>query len=223
VGCARCHDHKYDPIPTRDYYALAGVFLNTRYHEYPLAPQAVVDEYKAAEKKIEKKQELLDEFLGRESQQLAGTLVFQAAKYMQAAWKVTGEPKTPKQRVVDSERLDYELFDRWLRFLAKPQTDYKNLTAWQDMIKAGGTAAQARTLAEKFQEELVDVMLAKRAVTGRRDAGQARRRRRKRHHSRQGAARHQEEGTRQPAARVRHQRRLSSSPTTTSVPAAGWN
>jgi Protein of unknown function (DUF1553)/Protein of unknown function (DUF1549) len=26
VGCARCHDHKYDPIPTRDYYELVGVF-----------------------------------------------------------------------------------------------------------------------------------------------------------------------------------------------------
>ena len=44
VGCARCHDHKYDPIPTKDYYALAGVFLNTEYHEYPLAPKAVVEE-----------------------------------------------------------------------------------------------------------------------------------------------------------------------------------
>jgi mono/diheme cytochrome c family protein len=30
VGCARCHDHKHDPIPTRDYYALAGVFGSTR-------------------------------------------------------------------------------------------------------------------------------------------------------------------------------------------------
>jgi hypothetical protein len=29
VSCARCHDHKYDPIPTRDYYALYGVFANT--------------------------------------------------------------------------------------------------------------------------------------------------------------------------------------------------
>jgi hypothetical protein len=26
VGCARCHDHKFDPIPTTDYYALAGIF-----------------------------------------------------------------------------------------------------------------------------------------------------------------------------------------------------
>ena len=29
VSCARCHDHKFDPIPTQDYYALAGIFLST--------------------------------------------------------------------------------------------------------------------------------------------------------------------------------------------------
>ncbi|MCH2114105.1 MAG: PSD1 and planctomycete cytochrome C domain-containing protein [Pirellulales bacterium] len=30
IGCARCHDHKFDPIPTSDYYALAGIFLSTK-------------------------------------------------------------------------------------------------------------------------------------------------------------------------------------------------
>lgn len=30
VGCARCHDHKFDPISTRDYYAMAGIFKSTR-------------------------------------------------------------------------------------------------------------------------------------------------------------------------------------------------
>ena len=30
LGCARCHDHKFDPIPTREYYALAGIFRSTR-------------------------------------------------------------------------------------------------------------------------------------------------------------------------------------------------
>lgn len=29
IGCARCHDHKFDPIPTSDYYALAGLFTST--------------------------------------------------------------------------------------------------------------------------------------------------------------------------------------------------
>ncbi len=32
VACARCHDHKFDPIPQRDYYAMAGIFLSTDTH-----------------------------------------------------------------------------------------------------------------------------------------------------------------------------------------------
>ena len=30
IGCARCHDHKFDPIPTSDYYAMAGIFKSTK-------------------------------------------------------------------------------------------------------------------------------------------------------------------------------------------------
>ena len=30
VACARCHDHKFDPIPTKDYYSLYGVFANSQ-------------------------------------------------------------------------------------------------------------------------------------------------------------------------------------------------
>src|SRR5207248_2338105 len=30
VACARCHDHKFDPIPTSDYYRLGGIFNSTR-------------------------------------------------------------------------------------------------------------------------------------------------------------------------------------------------
>lgn len=36
VACARCHDHKYDPIPTEDYYSLAGVFASTEMFNRPL-------------------------------------------------------------------------------------------------------------------------------------------------------------------------------------------
>ena len=34
LGCARCHDHKFDPIPTRDYYALAGIFRAAKAMEH---------------------------------------------------------------------------------------------------------------------------------------------------------------------------------------------
>ncbi len=30
VACARCHDHKFDPIPQKDYTAVAGIFLSTK-------------------------------------------------------------------------------------------------------------------------------------------------------------------------------------------------
>jgi hypothetical protein len=36
LACARCHDHKYDPISTEDYYALAGVFASTEMFNWPL-------------------------------------------------------------------------------------------------------------------------------------------------------------------------------------------
>ena len=39
LACARCHDHKFDPIPTADYYALAGVFASTEMLNKPLTPK----------------------------------------------------------------------------------------------------------------------------------------------------------------------------------------
>ncbi len=40
VACARCHDHKFDPIPQEDYYALAGIFRSTETHYGLLKAQA---------------------------------------------------------------------------------------------------------------------------------------------------------------------------------------
>jgi hypothetical protein len=54
IGCARCHDHKSDPIPTRDYYALAGIFKSTETmwgaaaHQGLTAPQTPLHELQSA-------------------------------------------------------------------------------------------------------------------------------------------------------------------------------
>ncbi len=164
VGCARCHDHKYDPIPQTDYYSLAGVFLNTVYHEYPQVPKSVADEYTAQTKKIENKEKLLAEFQRVESEQLAQALALQASKYMEAAWRVTGEPKAEIAKVVEAEKLDYELFDRWIKFLAKPPKFYPYLTKWQAMVAQGGSAREAEALGDDFQTLLLDVMFAKKEL-----------------------------------------------------------
>ena len=45
LGCARCHDHKFDPVPTADYYALAGILTSTKVMEqrFMLGSQRVME------------------------------------------------------------------------------------------------------------------------------------------------------------------------------------
>jgi hypothetical protein len=40
VGCARCHDHKFDPVPTADYYRIAAVFSGVKFGDRPLESAA---------------------------------------------------------------------------------------------------------------------------------------------------------------------------------------
>ncbi len=164
VACARCHDHKYDPIPTKDYYALAGVFLNSIYHEYPRVPDAVAKEWTAEDERIERKEKLLGEFMRVESRQLGEALALQSSRYMQAAWRVSGEPKEDLGKVSGQEKLDYELLDRWVRFLAKPPKFYSHLKPWQELIARAGTKKEAKTLADQFQATLVDVMFEQKEI-----------------------------------------------------------
>src|SRR5262249_23616374 len=49
VACARCHDHKFDPIPQQDYYALAGVFASTRMFNRPRNDRVAVKDGDAAQ------------------------------------------------------------------------------------------------------------------------------------------------------------------------------
>jgi len=65
VSCARCHDHKFDPIPTQDYYSLAGVFQNSREIDRPLGTRTEIDNYEAAQRNIKENEDLLRLFTGR--------------------------------------------------------------------------------------------------------------------------------------------------------------
>ena len=55
LACARCHDHKFDPIPTTDYYAFYGIFESTRFAHTPLVSsshQANIDSMQAMRSKV---------------------------------------------------------------------------------------------------------------------------------------------------------------------------
>jgi mono/diheme cytochrome c family protein len=70
VACARCHDHKYDPIPTTDYYALEGVFASTDYVEVPSVPKEQVEAYNKAQATITAKEKEITAFVKAEAERM---------------------------------------------------------------------------------------------------------------------------------------------------------
>lgn len=73
VSCARCHDHKFDPIPTLDYYSLAGVFNNTNVREAQTGdPEAAkrFNEHQQRVKQLQQNIKKLDEQAKKEKREL---------------------------------------------------------------------------------------------------------------------------------------------------------
>lgn len=163
VACARCHDHKYDPIPQTDYYALAGIFANVTYEEYPLAPKSVVEQFHKIEEQIDTKQKILGEMQMAMGKTLAQSLAFEISNYLQGVFDVTGPRKMEIANVVETRKLDYEILERWIKYMAKPTKKYPHKDAWQAMMakKPAANAQEAKKLADKFQEDVVAVMLAR--------------------------------------------------------------
>ena len=61
VGCARCHDHKFDPIPTKDYYRLQSIFAPTRFEtaKVDFLPTENVTDFKTKTAQVESAKESL--------------------------------------------------------------------------------------------------------------------------------------------------------------------
>ncbi len=159
VACARCHNHKYDPITQKDYYALIGIFANSTYKEYPTVSEAQTKAYESNEAKLEKLQIDFREYTKTESRQLADALAHQSSSYMVAAWNVLGKPKKTVEEASSEAKLDPELLRRWVDYLTpgKPlQYDY--LKDWQAMVATeGGTEDEAKELADSFQRLVLRV------------------------------------------------------------------
>jgi mono/diheme cytochrome c family protein len=119
TACAQCHDHKFDPIPSKDYYALLGVFTSTESAEFPLAPHEKVVAFNRAKKEIEDKQKEIDEFLDRQANDLSGILAAQTARFIDSVRKGAA-----------AGGLDAETFDRWLKYLAETQREHPFLNDW---------------------------------------------------------------------------------------------
>ncbi|HEX7159214.1 MAG TPA: PSD1 and planctomycete cytochrome C domain-containing protein [Edaphobacter sp.] len=164
VACARCHDHKYDPILARDYYALGGIFASSTYKEYNFVPESEVDFWREKFKRANDLDKAAQDYTKTIAEQLAKALAAQSSDYMVAAWQVAGKPKMKVEEAADAARLDPELLDRWVKFLAKKPTYYPDLKDWQLMIAEGGTKDQAKYLADSFQRRIIDLEIENKAI-----------------------------------------------------------
>ncbi len=103
VQCARCHNHKFDPIPQKDYYRLQAVFFSTRDVDYPLVS---AEEVEANRKETMRIDALIKPIRGQKSQiekpyhqQIIDREVTKLPDYMQAAWKTPAAQRTEGQRL----------------------------------------------------------------------------------------------------------------------------
>lgn len=156
VSCARCHDHKFDPVTTKDYYSLYGVFASSEEPaDKPLlgtnALPAQYPEYLAEKKKRE--DELARFFADKESELLT-KMRGQVGDYLLAAHDSKRLKDEGKQEAAIRERklsprvarrwtehlgkvtTNDAVFGPWLRFASLPETNFSS--AAQAVVKSFG-------------------------------------------------------------------------------------
>ena len=172
AACARCHDHKYDPISMEDYYGLAGVFANVHYKSYPLVPREEVERFQAQEKKVKDLEKNIDHFLKRQGDELAEIMARQTSRYMQASWKILRAPESSedaKSALIRSEAevagLDQETLTRCVVYLARPQEEHPYLRPWSQLLdKADATESEIRKVADDYQEVILSILGEKKTL-----------------------------------------------------------
>ena len=186
IACARCHDHKYDPLTMSDYYGLAGVFASSQYSEQPVVSEAVVASRKRADASVKEQQLQIDRFLAASAREVRLELVKDIPRLWTAAWKAANRLKSDKNRkkiladVAKQEKVNAELLKRWLAWIEeKPGSGRVSekrayLDAWRTWI-AGQDAARnlasdadaadaVRRVAQAFQQRAQSLLPARAAL-----------------------------------------------------------
>lgn len=170
VACARCHDHKFDPIPQRDYYGLAGIFSSTEYREAPLVPQPVVEAYQAAQQKIKEQKEAVQKFLENEAPRVQEAYARQTAKVLAAVWQLQHPLAGQKPRrgeLAKQAEIPEWMLERWQKFLQDNNADrVPQLKDWYALSAPSETETAAvpeavQKIADAFQQEVLAALAAR--------------------------------------------------------------
>jgi len=121
VACARCHDHKYDPIPTADYYSLYGVFLNSTEQLTAVAEPAARDEaYQTFEKELLARRKTLQETTATRRKEAADRVRGRVTDYLVAQTELSKYPEEGFDQILAPTDVIPTFVRRWEAFLAMP-------------------------------------------------------------------------------------------------------
>jgi uncharacterized protein DUF1553/uncharacterized protein DUF1549/cytochrome c len=132
VTCARCHDHKFDPIPAQDYYSLYGVLASTREPDIP--PEAIESQptvaYLRFVKELETRQRKLSAFVTAKHQEMIEAAKRRAAEYLLAGQKALDQPTTEDfMLLADGSDLNPTMLVRWQVYLARTRRTHDPVLA----------------------------------------------------------------------------------------------
>ncbi len=174
VSCARCHDHKYDPIPSKDYYSLYGVFAGS---VEPIVPPLFADPpateaYRKFQAELEERERKLSAFVRQKHFELIAGARQRAGDYLLAAHALQGQPRTDDfMLLADGNDLNPKMILRWQVFLEETRKPRHPVFApWHafaelERSSAGASpspfAEKARQLAAKLPSQPIHPLVAK--------------------------------------------------------------
>lgn len=165
LSCARCHNHKFDPLLTRDYYSMIGIFASTRSFKdpntfvatllnTPLVPRAEYAAYEAkmkAHREAEKKLRFArEEILDHKKEPVINELSARLAEYMLAARKVY-QDGAKLEDAAKAQQLDAGILKKWVEYLKPSDLPRQHLLEWQE-----ATPEKLVDVARGYQQRFVE-------------------------------------------------------------------
>ncbi|MEX0938986.1 MAG: DUF1553 domain-containing protein [Pirellulales bacterium] len=149
VACARCHDHKFDPIPTADYYSLYGVFdASLEPDELPLIVEPDENEsYQEFQAELKRREEAAESYQREQREQLLAGARAAVDRYLMALLRGSEASDSGED---DAKATNPIVLERWQEFLAK--------TAGKDSAVFAAWHALAEVPAEEFSARGAEVL-----------------------------------------------------------------
>jgi hypothetical protein len=147
VTCARCHDHKFDPVPTADYYSLHGVFASSYEPDVPplILPTTELAKHRAYLDELDRRKKQFDDFLHAKKTELESSFRKRAGEYLLAGqFEKVQANFLPVMFLIDASKdLNPAVIQRWALLLEKSRRRQDPvLTPWHKLAQLAETESK---------------------------------------------------------------------------------